>query len=148
MRLWSLHPQYLDRQGLLALWREGLLARKVLVGGTRGYRSHPQLWRFRASPDPVSTLDAYLGKVREEAARRGYRFDAGKIGLPPDVALLEVTTGQIAFEWAHLGAKLRDRAPALADAHRAIEETLAHPLFRVVAGPIAEWERGNAERSE
>jgi len=30
MRLWTIHPKYLDRQGLLALWREALLAQKVL----------------------------------------------------------------------------------------------------------------------
>lgn len=27
MRLWSLHPKHLDPQGLVALWREVLLAR-------------------------------------------------------------------------------------------------------------------------
>jgi len=31
MRLWSLHPRYLDAKGLVALWREGLLAQKVLA---------------------------------------------------------------------------------------------------------------------
>lgn len=33
MRLWSLHPSYLDRAGLLAVWREGLLAQSVLLKG-------------------------------------------------------------------------------------------------------------------
>jgi hypothetical protein len=32
MRLWSLHPRYLDAKGLQAVWREGLLAKKVLQG--------------------------------------------------------------------------------------------------------------------
>ena len=32
MRLWSLHPCYLDPAGLVAVWREGLLARAVLRG--------------------------------------------------------------------------------------------------------------------
>ena len=41
MRLWTLHPQYLDPRGLVALWREALLAQKVLLGRTRGYRAHP-----------------------------------------------------------------------------------------------------------
>ena len=39
MRLWSLRPKYLDSQGLVALWREGLLAQAVLRGKTRGYRN-------------------------------------------------------------------------------------------------------------
>jgi hypothetical protein len=56
MRLWSLHPCYLDRQGLLALWREALLAQKMLQGQTRGYRFHPQLERFRAQSDPSAAI--------------------------------------------------------------------------------------------
>lgn len=38
MRLWTLHPKYLDPKGLVALWRETLLAQRVLAGRTRGYR--------------------------------------------------------------------------------------------------------------
>ncbi|MFP3165813.1 MAG: pyrimidine dimer DNA glycosylase/endonuclease V, partial [Nitrososphaeria archaeon] len=34
MRLWSLHPSFLDKQGILGVWREGLLAQKVLIGKT------------------------------------------------------------------------------------------------------------------
>jgi hypothetical protein len=30
MRIWSLHPKYLDSKGLVALWRESLLAKNVL----------------------------------------------------------------------------------------------------------------------
>jgi hypothetical protein len=33
MRLWTLHPQYLDPRGLVALWRVALLAQQVLLGG-------------------------------------------------------------------------------------------------------------------
>ena len=49
MRLWSVHPKYLDSKGLVALWREALLAKQVLEGGTKGYRNHPQLDRFKKS---------------------------------------------------------------------------------------------------
>ncbi|MDI3502728.1 MAG: hypothetical protein PWR13_285 [Archaeoglobi archaeon] len=28
MRLWSIHSKYLDAKGLVAVWREGLLAKK------------------------------------------------------------------------------------------------------------------------
>ena len=49
MRLWSLHPKYLDIKGLVACWREGLLARKVLLDQTKGYKNHPQLIRFNRS---------------------------------------------------------------------------------------------------
>ena len=75
MRLWSLHPRYLDPQGLVALWREALLAQAVLGGKTRGYQHHPQLERFRALVAPRSAVSAYLKAVHAEAVIRGYSFD-------------------------------------------------------------------------
>jgi len=43
MRIWSLHPKYLDSKGMVALWREALLAKQVLLNKTKGYKNHPQL---------------------------------------------------------------------------------------------------------
>lgn len=142
MRLWTLHPQYLDSRGLVALWREALLAQKVLAGGTRGYRHHPQLHRFRAHPRPDAAIAAYLRGVAQEASARGYRFDTSKIGDVHETVTLEAPEGQLAFEWAHLMDKLRQRAPEVAARHAEVEAPRAHPLFRVVAGPVAAWERG------
>lgn len=138
MRLWSLHPRYLDPQGLLALWREALLARAVLAGRTRGYRHHPQLERFRRSPDPLAALDTYLFHVRQEGLRRGYRFHAHDPS--PGDLVLTVTTGQLAYEREHLWRKLAARAP---DWARRLPEGLPepHPLFRVVEGAVEPWER-------
>ena len=79
MRLWTVHPKYLDARGLVALWREGLLAKAVLAGKTRGYRHHPQLVRFRAQRDPQACICAYLRAVLAEATSRGYEFDATKL---------------------------------------------------------------------
>lgn len=140
MRLWSLHPRYLDRAGLLALWREALLAQAVLTGKTRGYLRHPQLNRFREQGDPAGAIAAYLEAVREEAGRRGYRFDGAKIG-PRRGGPISVTAGQLAYEGEHLRGKLlaRDR-----DAARRLPvsgELLPHPLFVVVAGGVAGWEK-------
>ena len=53
MRLWSIHPKYLDTKGLLAVWREALLAKKVLENKTKGYKNHPQLERFKQQNDPL-----------------------------------------------------------------------------------------------
>ena len=106
MRLWSLHPRYLDPQGLVALWREALLARAVLRGETRGYLHHPQLERFRAHPHPRLAINAYLAAVHAEAMRRGYRFDRGKLGLVRAVEGIAVATGQLEFEREHLRQKL------------------------------------------
>ena len=80
VRLWTFHPKYLDARGLVALWREGLLARAVLKRQTKGYRHHPQLARFRAHPSPIAAINAYLRMVLVEAEARGYAFDRTKIG--------------------------------------------------------------------
>lgn len=142
MRLWSIHPRYLDPQGLVALWREALLAQAVLRGETRGYRNHPQLERFRAHAAPLAAMNAYLHAIHAEALARGYAFDAGKLGPRGKVAPLAVTSGQIAFEWEHLMAKLAARSPMLHDRWRALEKPRCHPLFRRRNGAIAAWERG------
>ncbi|MBN1548912.1 MAG: class I SAM-dependent methyltransferase, partial [Syntrophaceae bacterium] len=144
MRLWSLHPRYLDPKGLTALWREGLLARKVLQNLTKGYRKHPQLKRFRSQPDPIAAIDNYLQAVLAEAQRRGYRYDKTKIGRPGSTSAIPVTEGQLHYELAHLKNKLRLRSP---DHYRdilPINDPMPHPLFHVVAGDIADWEKSAA----
>lgn len=140
MRLWSLHPRYLDARGLVALWREGLLAQKVLAGGTRGYRHHPQLVRFRDHPDAQGVIAAYLAEVLREADRRGYRFDAEKVGRCAMGAIIPVTRGQIDYELEHLRAKLKQRDPAAFQRILPVNEPEPHPLFSVVDGDIERWE--------
>jgi len=138
VRLWSLHPQLLDARGLVALWRETLLAQAVLRGQTRGYLHHPQLQRFRASPEPLRSMGSYLIEIHAEAARRGYRFDAAKLGRAGKVQLT-VTRGQLEYEWRHLEAKLGLRSPEWLAQVRRVERE-AHPLFRVIEGPVERWE--------
>jgi len=140
MRLWSIHPRYLDAKGLVALWREGLLAQAVLAGETKGYRSHPQLTRFMASSDPASFIAAYLRDVHVESLRRGYHFDEKKIGRIRPLNPLTVTEGQIEYEWGHLVAKLNKRDPHWLKQFEIIKQPLPHPLFCVVKGGIASWE--------
>ena len=144
MRLWTVHPKYLDAQGLVALWREGLLARAVLRGRTRVYRRHPQLARFRAHRTPRCALNAYLEAVAAEATRRGYAFDRSRIGPVRLRArpLLRATRGQLAHEWRHLLSKLARRSPALHRRWRAERRVQPHPLFRLVRGGVEPWERG------
>lgn len=140
MRIWSLHPQLLDSKGLVALWRETLLAQKVLRGETRGYRQHPQLLRFKQQDDPLVAIATYLHAVQREATRRGYAFDASKI-LAPDASLkMEVSDGQLVYEFAHLKAKLELRDPAAHARLQDIEMPPPHPLFVVVRGEVAVWE--------
>jgi hypothetical protein len=141
MRLWTVHPRYLDSKGLVAAWREALLAQKVIAGGTKGYTRHPQLARFQAHPRPLAAIAAFLKGLADEAVRRGYRFDATKIARPRFAGTMPETRGQLLFEWGHLRAKLRRRAPALARQFRATKVPDPHPLFRIVRGGIRPWEK-------
>src|SRR4051812_26668981 len=111
MRLWTVHPRHLDAVGLVALWREALLAQAVLLGRTRGYTRHPQLERFRATADPAAYIAGYLRAVADEATSRGYAFDVARIitSRNPDRRIPE-TKGQLLYEWEHLGRKLRRRS--------------------------------------
>lgn len=141
MRIWSLHPRYLDPQGLVALWREALLARAVLGGKTRGYRNHPQLERFRAQAAPRSAINSYLAAVHAEAVVRGYSFDHSKIGRARVQAPFAVTAGQVQHEWQHLLSKLAVRNPELYEKWRTVSAPECHPLFRLQPGPVELWER-------
>jgi hypothetical protein len=181
VRIWSVHPRYLDRQGLTAGWREGLLAQKVLTGTTKGYRNHPQLRRFRAAGDGAAMADVadggsgahvapapgldpgrhvpgttvevvpdlgagaaistYLHAIVDEAMRRGYRFDRALVlGKRHHDLRLDVTDAQLAYEWEHLRAKLAVRSPDVFQLWQDVTVPDPHPLFRVVPGPVAEWE--------
>jgi hypothetical protein len=143
MRLWSLHPGYLDAKGLVALWREALLAQAVLRGRTRGYRHHPQLARFRDPSRAIGLIAAYLHGVHAEALSRGYAFEAGRINRARAAGRIAVTRGQLEYEWRHLRRKLAARDPDWLARLGPMERPRAHPLFRVVAGGIAEWERAD-----
>ena len=141
MRLWSLHPKYLDARGLVTLWREALLAQAVLRGRTRGYRHHPQLHRFRAHRTPLGAISLYLNAIYSEALERGFFFDRSKFRVTSKRLRLEVSRGQIEYEWSHLRRKLRKRSASAWRALAAVRIPQPHPLFETRAGPIEPWER-------
>ncbi len=143
MRLWSLHPRYLDSKGLVALWREALLAQKVLSGGTKGYRNHPQLDRFKQLRNPAGALASYLAAVWREANARGYHFDKSKIGTCSRGKKIAVTRGQMDYELAHLRAKLQRRDLAAYGRIENLKRAEPHPSFELVPGPVADWEVTN-----
>lgn len=141
MRLWSIHPRYLDAKGLVALWREALLAQKVLQGGTRGYTRHPQLVRFKKTKNPVGAIAVYLGHIADEADRRGYNFDRKKIAKNRYTDNIQVTAGQAAYELAHLAAKLKTRSPLLYPRLQGLKKIELHPQFEMIDGDVAPWEK-------
>jgi hypothetical protein len=140
MRLWSIHPKYLDAKGLVAVWREGLLAQKILEGKTGGYRNHPQLRRFKSQADPVLAIATYLRGIAAEGKNRGYAFDTNKIKTTGSTRQIPVTHGQLLYEWEHLKDKLVERDPQRYRELLSIVEPESHPQFVVVEGVIEDWE--------
>ena len=140
MRLWTIHPRHLDVKGLVAAWREALLAQKVLEDRTRGYRNHPQLKRFGASEHPLGAIAAYLRAIHGEALRRGYSFNEDKINPASFDDKIDSTRGQLLYEWEHLKRKIRLRDARKYAELEQVEEPDPHPLFNIVEGDIEDWE--------
>lgn len=144
MRLWSIHPKYLDTKGILALWRESLLAQKVLKGLTKGYKKHPQLERFKKTEDPVSSISQYLHTIYSEAESRHFKFDKDKIEYKKIVdhkTQLYVTKGQLDYEFHHLLGKLKKRDPSRYGNLILVNEIECNPTFQIVEGPVSSWEK-------
>jgi len=141
MRLWSIHPKYLDQKGLVALWREALLAKKVLNGKTKGYKNHPQLIRFKKAKNSLKAINFYLLKVWEEASKRGYNFDKNKIDSNCQVEKIKINNDQLYYEFDHLLKKLKHRDYKKYKEIKNPKKIKAHPIFKVVDGKIEEWEK-------
>jgi len=141
LRLWSIHPSYLDAKGLVALWRESLLAQAVLNGLTTGYKNHPQLVRFKNTNNPCGAISSYLRSIVDEADKRGYKFDRSKIMNKKYMGKLHVTNGQMKYELKHLLCKLSSRDPELYTQLARVKKIKLHPLFKEVRGNVEDWER-------
>ncbi len=143
MRIWSLHPKYLDSKGLVALWRETLLAKNVLLGNTKGYKNHPQLIRFKESIDPIKKIDYYLQIVWNESRERNYNFNGCKFNIETNFDKIPVTKGQIRFEFLHLLNKLKIRDIERYSLYMNLQNIDLHPLFYEKEGEIENWEKYN-----
>lgn len=141
MRLWSIHPRLLDTKGLVALWRESLLAQAVLYNETKGYRNHPQLIRFRNHSHPTQAISSYLTGVLNEATSRGHLFDASKIRGQATESTISVTQGQLEYEYSWLCKKLETRSPEWLKKVTEQPELDTHPLFTVIEGDVEKWEK-------
>lgn len=142
MRLWTIDPSYLDSKGLVALWRETLLAQKVLEGRTRGYTNHPQLLRFKESANPMGAIAEYLRIILTESENRGYHFDRSKINSETFSGSIGVSDSQVEFERSHLLSKLYERDIERYEEHRETGKFKIHPLFTEHEGDIESWEKG------
>lgn len=147
MRIWSLHPKYLDVKGLVALWRETLLAKNVLLGNTKGYKNHPQLLRFARMNKPIDSINQYLAEVYKESLKRNYNFNKDKIDWCYSSSIMTVSKGQIEFEREHLLRKLKIRDKEKYNNLLKETEVDVHPIFEVLEGEIEEWEFGRENRT-
>jgi len=138
MRLWTLHPRYLDQKGLCGLWREAIMAQNVIHGLTSGYKNHPQLIRFKNNK---SLIHDYLLAVFDESLERGYNFNSGNIiplkKLEP-LFLIPVTLGQVNYEIKLLIHKLQKRGRSTEFLKSGIE---LFPIFHIIPGDIESWEK-------
>ena len=141
MRLWSIHPEYLDAKGLVALWREALLAQNVLLGKTKGYKKHPQLNRFTNNDNPIGAIACYLRSIIDEADRRGYNFNRSKIINKIIKHSIPVTSGQVEYEFNHLLGKICKRDPELYNQLKLVKKIKVNPTFKKVRGNVEDWER-------
>jgi len=153
-----LHPKFLDAKGLTALWREALLAKKVLKGKTESYKNHPQLNRFKKLPlkytkkfskkisgvprdqRSLKYINTYLYHIYKESCRRGYCFDKRKINRPFTKKKISVTDKQLEYEFKHLKKKLKIRNQTKYKEIKSLKPK-PHPLFRVKKGKIEDWEK-------
>jgi hypothetical protein len=140
MRIWSLHPKYLDTKGLVALWRETLLAKHVLENKTKGYRNHPQLTRFKNCSHPLHAINYYLSVVHEEAEERGHQFDKNKIDWEFEQCKIPVNSGQVEYEIQHLKNKLEQRDILKLERLSVAKNVQVHPLFKKINGGVEDWE--------
>ncbi len=138
-----MHPKYLDRKGLLAVWREGLLAQKVLAGKTKGYKNHPQLIRFKNSKNPPGLISLYLREVAKEAEKRGYNFDTTKIQqvCKETKERIPVRRGQVVYEFKLLCCKLKKRDREKCEKIKNRKHIETNSIFKVVPGDIEKWEK-------
>jgi len=145
MRLWTIHPKYLDKIGFIALWRESLLAQKVLDGKTKGYKNHPQLIRFKEFHDPLYAIGSFLTQIIQETERRGYLFDKSKI-LKPNLSeqIIETSAGQLEYEFIHLKNKIRKRDIDYFCRIESLNNIIPNPIFKISPGKIESWEKYQA----
>ncbi|MCC7574324.1 pyrimidine dimer DNA glycosylase/endonuclease V [Candidatus Woesearchaeota archaeon] len=150
MRIWSVHPRFLDSKGLVACWRETLLAKHVLEGKTKGYKNHPQLIRFKNCDYSLGVINSYLYYLFLESERRGFNFDISKFErVCKDYSgLIFLNRDQLLFEFEHLYKKILFRSPSeLSFSLEELEklslldlQSFSHPLFVLIEGRVESWE--------
>jgi hypothetical protein len=143
MRLWSIHPKYLDASRLNAQWREALLCKACLEDKTVGYLNHPQYLRVKNHPHPHDFINKFLYSIWEEGFNRGYKYDDTKFAICLDFEPMEVTEDQIEYEFEHLQKKLGEFDEQYVSNEQDFNEEgiLLNDCFLLIPGPIMNFEK-------
>ena len=110
------------------------------VYSLQGYKNHPQLNRFKAEDNPLEAINQYLAEVWDEATRRGYNFDRNKIDFDFQKIKIDVTLGQLQYEFNHLLKKLEQRDPERYKQFEKLKMVDCAEIFDVKEGEIEKWE--------
>ena len=144
MRIWSLHPQYLDQKGLGGQWEEGIIAQNTLFFQEGKYLNYPVLHRVKAHQEPVAWIGMYLNEILKEAnVNRGYNYNDQLIKQLKPTLPMPVTRGQLYYEWTLLQGRLQKRDPVKMSLNDGVDinNIKANPMFYVIDGDIEDWER-------
>ncbi len=122
-----------------------MLAQKILMGVKKGesarYLNHPQMERFKKHKNPLGALATYLFYVWKEDVWGAYGFDKDRIKGVLIEERMEVTSGQLEYEFKHLKKKLKIRDAEKYKELLTIKEIEANPFLVVKKGPVASWEK-------
>ena len=139
-RIWSLHPKYLDGIEIFFLWRNCIMAKKILDGTEKVNRKFPHLARFESSSNPIGAINIYLSEVYKIASTHGKNFKLDKFDDSFKDISLNVTKGQMEYEVELFKKKLRNRSSDTNALIFKIKIIEPNPLFKVVEGNKEAWD--------
>jgi hypothetical protein len=148
MRVWDIHPGYLNRESLLGEHREVHAIFSIIINHKSGYARHPETMRWR---DCLGALVFRHDCLTEEMRLRGYRHLSpapDTAGSPWPQVFIDPPAGQFAI----LGQKYRMKHPGRIPLPKDAQQLWAHHKYSVMArdaelykaiGPEAAKRKGN-----
>jgi len=80
MKIYLMHPSYLDSKRLVETWRSSVLIKNVLIGkGGKNLFYNKYVCLFSRSHYPINFIIRYMIDVKAEADKRDFKFDSGLI---------------------------------------------------------------------
>jgi len=129
MRVWDIHPGYLNRESLLGEHREVHAVFSIIINHKSGYARHPETMRWR---DSLGALVSRHDCLLEEMDFRGYRHLSPAPDIPgspwPQV-FIDPPAGQLSI----LEQKYRMKNPGRIPLPQNSQQLWAHHKYSVMA---------------